>query len=125
MKLTPVLLLQNVEAGLPFWVDRMGWRKTAEVPGEDGGTAFAILENEGAELMLQTFASAAKDAPQFVAGSGHHQTSLFIEVADWADTLRRLEGYEIAMPQRTTFYGMREVGVFAPGGHVVVFAARV
>jgi len=26
--------------------------------------------------------------------------------------------------ERTTFYGMREIGVYEPGGHVVVFAAR-
>ena len=124
MKLTPVLLVEEVETSLPFWVERMGWQKTVEVPGESGA-AFAILEHDGAELMLQTFASVTKDAPQFVSGPGHHQASLFIEVTDWADTLHRLEGYEIAMPERTTFYGMRETGVFAPGGHVVVFAARV
>jgi hypothetical protein len=28
------------------------------------------------------------------------------------------------MGERTTFYGMREIGVFEPGGHTVVFAAR-
>jgi hypothetical protein len=29
------------------------------------------------------------------------------------------------MPERVTFYQMREVGVFEPGGHTVVFAVRV
>jgi len=121
MKLTAVLLVESVEDSLAFWVERMGWQKTIEVPDGDG-LSFAILVNEGSELMLQTFASAAKDAPQFVAGPGRHRTSLFIEVGDWEETLRRLNGYEIAMPEKKTFYGMREVGVFAPGGHVVVFA---
>jgi len=123
MKVTPVLLVEEIEKSLPFWVDRMGWLKTVEVPdGEKLG--FAILVNVTAELMLQTFASAAKDEPQFVNGPGRHQSSLFIEVTDWPDTLERLEGYEIAMPERVTFYGMREVGVFEPNGHVVIFASQ-
>ena len=49
---------------------------------------------------------------------------LFIEVEDFADILKRLEGYPIALSDRTTFYGMREIGVREPSGHVVVFAAR-
>jgi len=49
---------------------------------------------------------------------------IFVEVDDFADVLRRLEGYPITMGERTTFYGMREIGVHEPGGHIVVFAAR-
>jgi len=121
MKLTPVLLVESVEESLAFWVERMGWQKTVDVPDGDV-IGFAILTNEDSELMLQTFASAAKDGPQFVAGSGRHRSSLFIEVGDWANTIERLEGFEVAMPERTTFYGMREIGVFQPGGPVVIFA---
>ncbi len=121
MKLTPVLLVESVEESLPFWVERMGWQKTVDVPDGDV-MGFAILTNEGSELMLRTFASAAKDGPQFVAGPGRHRSSLFIEVEDWANTIERLEGFEVAMPERTTFYGMREIGVFQPGGPVVIFA---
>jgi hypothetical protein len=29
------------------------------------------------------------------------------------------------MEERTTFYGMREIGVFDPAGHIVIFAKRV
>jgi len=28
------------------------------------------------------------------------------------------------MPERMTFYGMREIGVREPGGHIAIFAAR-
>jgi uncharacterized glyoxalase superfamily protein PhnB len=34
------------------------------------------------------------------------------------------KGYPIALPERTTFYGMREIGVIDPAGHTVIFAAR-
>ena len=121
MKITAVLIVEEVERSLTFWVDRMGFEKKVEVP--DGySVAFAIVENEGAELMLQSLASVRKDEPKF-AIPGH--ASLFIEVEDLNEVKKRLEGYPLAMEERTTFYGMKEVGVFEPGGHTVIFAAKI
>ena len=124
MKLTPVLVVEKIETSLPFWVDRMGFEKTVDVPG-DHGIAFAILVRDGAELMLQTAASVAADVAAFAPAGAPRVASLFIEVGDFADTLQRLEGYPLAMAERTTFYGMREVGLFEPSGNIIVFAASV
>jgi uncharacterized glyoxalase superfamily protein PhnB len=123
MKITPVLLVEQIETSLPFWVERMGFEKTVEVP-EGDRLGFVILARAGAELMLQTIESVRKDAPQFVPKAGTSVSALFIEVDDFADTLHRLAGYAIALPERTTFYGMREIGVVEPGGHTIIFAAR-
>lgn len=123
MKLTPVLVVDEIEKSLPFWVDRMGFTKTAEVP--DGNRlGFVILVRDGAEVMLQTVESVRKDEPKFLPKPGS-TSALFVEVEDFEDARKRLEGYAVAMAERTTFYGMREIGVFEPSGHVVVFAARV
>jgi catechol 2,3-dioxygenase-like lactoylglutathione lyase family enzyme len=122
MKITAVLIVNEIEKSLPFWVDRMGFQKTVEVP-EGERLGFVILAHEGAELMLQTAESVRKDAPQFVPPEGS-RAALFVEVADFGDVRQRLEGYPIALPERVTFYGMREIGVLEPGGHIVVFAAR-
>jgi hypothetical protein len=124
MKITPVLVVEEIESCLPFWVDRMGFQNVAQVP-EGDGIGFAILEWNGAELMLQSVASVRKDEPAFAPAGASRVASLFIEVEDFADTVARLEGYPIAMPDRTTFYGMREIGVFEPGGNIVIFAIRV
>jgi ribose 5-phosphate isomerase A len=124
MKITAALMPEAIETCLPFWVDRMGFAKTVEVP-EGDRLGFVILERDGAELMLQTAESVRKDEPAFAPDGPPRGTGLFIEVKDFADTLRRLSGYPIALPERTTFYGMREIGVFTPGGHVVVFAAPI
>ena len=124
MKITAVLMVESVEKSLPFWIDRMGFEKTVEVPGDDHRLAFAILARGGAEVMLQTVESVRKDEPKFAPSGTSNAASLFIEVDDFADTLKRLEGYKIDMPERTTFYGMREIGVFEPGGHIVVWASR-
>jgi uncharacterized glyoxalase superfamily protein PhnB len=120
MKITAVLLVENVERSLEFWIGRMGFEKTVEVP-EGDLIGFAILVKGGAELMLQSVASAKKDEPKFAAAT---RAALFIEVDDFADTKKRLEGYPIEMPERVTFYGFREIGVFEPGGHVAIFAAK-
>ena len=101
----------------------MGFTKTVDVP-EGNGIGFAILVRDGAELMLQTIESVRKDAPQFAPHGQDCNTGLFIEVDDFADALKRLEGYPIALAERTTFYGMREIGVREPNGHIVIFAAR-
>ena len=101
----------------------MGFAKTVEVP-EGDAIGFAILVRDGAELMLQTIESVRNDAPQFVPETKSTDVGLFIEVDDFADALKRLEGYPIALAERTTFYGMREVGVRDPSGHTVIFASR-
>ena len=123
MKITAVLMVESIEKSLPFWAERMGFTKTVEVP-EGDGIGFAILVRDGAELMLQSVESVRKDAPQFAPQGRECNTGIFIEVDDFADTLKRLEGYPIALAERTTFYGMREIGVREPSGHIVIFAAR-
>ena len=122
MKITAVLMVESIEKSLPFWVDRMGFTKTVDVP-EGDGLGFAILVRDGAEIMLQTVESVRKDAPQFVPQGGAFNVGLFVEVDDFAAIRKRLEGYPIALEERTTFYGMQEIGVRDPGGHIVVFAA--
>jgi len=115
---------------MTFWVDRMGFEKTIEVP-EGDRLGFVILVRDGAELMMQTVTSVQKDEPKFAPqGKGNtvglfSTVGLFIEVDDFEDVKKRLEGYPITMPERQTFYGMREIGVIEPGGNTVVFAARI
>jgi len=122
MKITAVLVVERIEDSLPFWVDRMGFTKTVEVP-EGDRLGFVILARYEAELMLQTIESVRKDVPA-LAPESPNRASLFIEVENFEDTLERLRGYPIAMPERTTFYGTREVGVFEPSGNPVIFAVH-
>jgi uncharacterized glyoxalase superfamily protein PhnB len=124
MKITPVLVVQEIEPCLPFWVERMGFQNVAEVPDGDR-IGFVMLVRDGVEVMLQSVASVRKDEPAFAPDGPSRVASLFIEVDNFAETLARLEGYPIAMPDRTTFYGMREIGVFDPAGNVVIFAIKV
>ena len=123
MKITPVLVLDQVESSLPFWVDRMGFANVAEMP-EGDKIGFVMLVKDGVELMLQSVASVRKEVAAFAPAGASRVATLYVEVDDFADTLKRLAGYPIAMAERTTFYGMKEVGVFDPGGNIVMFAVK-
>ena len=52
-RITPVLFVPEVEPCVKFWVERMGFQKTAEVPDGDK-LAFAMLQKGSVELMYQT-----------------------------------------------------------------------
>src|ERR1700674_5291444 len=59
-KLTPILFVEDVEPCVKFWVERLGFQKTMDVP--DGNKlAFAMLQKGNVELMYQSYASADKD----------------------------------------------------------------
>ena len=123
MKITAVLQVEAIEPSLAFWIDRLGFEKHLEVP--DGNRyQFVGLQKNGTELLFQTVASAFKDEPRFAPSPNvKNIASLFIEVDDFEQTRKQLEGYPITMAERVTFYGMREIGVIEPGGHIVIFAA--
>lgn len=118
-KLTPVLFVERIEPCLPFWVERLGFQKTVEVP-EGDALGFVILVRDSIEVMLQTRASVAKDIPALAAEPS--RSFLYVEVADFADIKQRLAGADIAIPERKTFYGATEMGVRDPAGNVITFA---
>jgi uncharacterized glyoxalase superfamily protein PhnB len=120
LRLTPVLVVDQIEPVLPFWLERLGFAKTVEVPHGDG-LGFVILERDGIQVMYQTRASVGDDVPPLrdVPGSG---TFLFIEVDDLDAVERALGGITPVIPRRTTFYGADELIVREPGGNVVTFA---
>jgi hypothetical protein len=123
-KLTPVLVVEEIEPCLPFWIDRLGFQKTVEVP-EGSKLGFVILQKDGVEVMYQTRESVEKDIPALLPERTGHPIGLFIEVGDVAAVERALEGAEIILSRRRTFYGMDEVGAREPGGNAVIFAQPV
>lgn len=123
-KLTPVLVVDEIESCLAFWVQRLGFEKTTEVP-EGSRLGFVILQKDGVEVMYQSRESVEKDIPALLPDRGGHPIALFIEVGDVGAIERALEGFEMFLPRRKTFYGMDEVGFNEPGGNAVIFAQPV
>ncbi|MBX6364947.1 MAG: VOC family protein [Gemmatimonadetes bacterium] len=119
-KLTPVLYVEAIEPALPFWIDRLGFEKTAAVPqGERLG--FVILQKGGVEIMYQTRESVAEDVPALV-DTPMGGSCLFVQVDDLDAVARALEGITPVVPRRKTFYGADELIVREPCGNVVTFA---
>lgn len=123
LKLTPVLFVEAIEPCLSFWVDRLGFEKTVEVP-EGSRLGFVILVKENAEVMLQTYESGEKDIPALAEDFRKSTNFLFVEVSNLDEIAQKLDPASIVMPLRTTFYGMREIAAREPGGHVVCFAQK-
>ena len=131
-KLTPVLLVDLLDDALEFWCGCLGFKKTLEVPADPDAApglgnppGFVILQRGGVELMLQSRASVRRDVPALAAGAfSCTGLVLFIEVSDFDAVREAVRGCEIAIEERVTFYGMREIGVRAPDGPVVILACR-
>jgi len=120
-KLTPVLFVEKIESVLPFWTQHLGFIKTVEVPAGDK-LAFVILQQGTAEVMYQSFASVDKDLPAIAADIRKGPTFLYLEVDDLEAVKAATAGMDVCMPERTTFYGSREIGVKDPAGHFITFA---
>jgi uncharacterized glyoxalase superfamily protein PhnB len=122
-KITPVLMVEEVEPCVQFWVERLGFDKVTEVPDGDK-TGFAILQKGAVELMYQSYASMEKDlhGKDIAQDVRRGPTYLYAEVENLDRIIAAIEGAPVVVPVRDTFYGAREIGVKDPAGHIVVFA---
>src|SRR5215470_16598512 len=120
-KVTPVLFVEKIEPVLPFWTERLGFKKTVEAP-EGDRLGFVILQQGTTEVMYQTYASVEKDFPKILPEARKGPTFLYIEVDDLNALKPALKSADVYMPERTTFYGTREIGVKDPAGHFLTFA---
>jgi uncharacterized glyoxalase superfamily protein PhnB len=121
-KATPILHVERVEPGVKFWTERLGFKKTIEVP-EGDHLGFVALEGYGLELMYQTYSGmkAAGDNP-LSAAANQGPSFLFMEVPDIHAIIAAMKGADIVVPLHETFYGSQEIAVKEPGGHFVIFA---
>jgi uncharacterized glyoxalase superfamily protein PhnB len=122
LRLTPVLVVDSVEPGIQFWVDRLGFKVENPVRGSDGKLIFASVERDGVEIMYQTRASVLAEAPDTSADLAGHSVTLFIKVADLDAVEQAVAGAPVVKPRHQTFYGSTEIYVREPGGNTVGFA---
>jgi len=120
-KITPVLFVSAIEPVLPFWIEKLGFTKIIEVP-EGDKLGFVAFQSGTVEIMYQTYASADRDLPSVSTDIRKGPTFLYIEVENLDSIKAAVKGAEIYLPERTTFYGAREIGVKDPAGHFITFA---
>ena len=123
-RLTPNLIVSDVEASLRFYED-LGFDRSMTVP-EHSPFAFASVTNGPVKIFFTARSTATKEEPQMsdlALGGGN---IMFIEV-DGVDTLHeRIAPFvKVVMSLRTQWFGMREFAVQDPDGYVITFAERV
>ncbi|MCU1307556.1 MAG: hypothetical protein JWN45_2251 [Acidobacteriaceae bacterium] len=122
-KITALLFAEEIEPSVNFWVERLGFTQAIEVP--DGNKlAFAALQKDTVELMYQSFKSADDDLGSTVQSVRRGPTFLYVDVENLDELISAMDGVEVTMPVRTTFYGSKEIGVKEPAGHLVIFAQQ-
>jgi uncharacterized glyoxalase superfamily protein PhnB len=121
-QLTPVIIADAVEPGIAFWIDRLGFTVSNQVPGPDGKLIFASVEKDGIEVMYQTRASAVADQPGMARELNGHSIALFITVTDLDQVEKAVAGAPVVKARHETFYGSTEIYVREPAGNTVGFA---
>ena len=124
-KLTPNLLVANVERSLAFYVDTLGFARGMTVP-DASPFVFASVTSGDVEVFFNDAATAVKEYPAFAGKPLGATGTMYIDV-EGVDALHdRLEPIvTIAMPLVTQFYGVREFAILDPDGYVITFAQRV
>jgi uncharacterized glyoxalase superfamily protein PhnB len=124
-KLTPNLLVADVERSLGFYEHTLGFSRGMTVP-DVAPFAFGSVTSGPVEIFFNEAGAAAKEYPAFGGKPIGATGTLFIEV-DEVDALHdRLKPIvKIVMPIVTQFYGMREFALEDPDGYIITLAERV
>ncbi len=123
-KLTPNLLVANVERSLAFYVETLGFQRGMTVP-DASPFVFASVTGGPVEIFFNDAAGAVQEYPGFAGKPIGATGTMFIEVAGVDALHDRLKPLvKIVMPIETKFYGMREFAIEDPDGYVITFAER-
>jgi lactoylglutathione lyase len=124
-KLTPNLIVRNVEASLKFYYEILGLEKAITVPDESP-YVFASVSNGAVEIFFNDQKMVAAECPKLAANGGGSLT-LYMEVDSLQDVLDRVQkaGAKISMPVTDQFYGMREFGFEDPDGFTITIAQKM
>lgn len=124
-KLTPNLLVANVERSLAFYIDTLGFTRGMTVP-DASPFVFASVTSGEVEIFFNDAATAVEEYPAFAGKPIGATGTMFIEL-EGVDALhdRIKSRATIVMPIENKFYGMREFAIEDPDGYVIVFAQQL
>ncbi|MGA2414357.1 MAG: VOC family protein [Candidatus Sulfotelmatobacter sp.] len=125
-KLTPNLVVRDVEASLNFYRTILGFQLGFTVPDQPP-YVFGSVTSGGVEIFFNDQKAVLQDYPALGAKPIGGSLTLFIEVEGIEEVLAAVQkgGAKITMPLKDQFYGMREFAFEAPEGWVVTIAQRM
>jgi lactoylglutathione lyase len=121
-KLTPNLVVRNVEASLRFYSEILGLEKAMTVPDESP-YIFAAVSNGAVEIFFNDQKTVAAEYPKLAASIGGSLT-LYMEVDSLQSVFDRVQkaGAKISMPITDQFYGMKEFAFEDSDGYTITIA---
>jgi catechol 2,3-dioxygenase-like lactoylglutathione lyase family enzyme len=123
-KLTPNLIVSNVERSVAFYRDVLGFSVAATVP-EASPYVFAIVQSGPVEIFLNAPEPAVAEYPALKDRPIGGTLTLFIEVMDIARAHTSLkDSVRIVMPLEHKWYGVTEFAFEDPDGYLITFAER-
>ena len=127
-KLTPNLLVADVERSLDFYTKVLGFARGSTVP-EQSPFVFGSVVSGPVEIFFNERETAAKEYPGIAGKPIGITGTMFIELEGTGiiehlhDRLKRT--VPIVMDLVTQWYGVKEFAIADPDGYVITFAERV
>jgi catechol 2,3-dioxygenase-like lactoylglutathione lyase family enzyme len=123
-KLTPNLIVSNVERSIAFYRDVLGFQVEATVP-DAAPYVFASVQSGAVEIFLNAPEPAIGEYPVFKDRPIGGTLTLFIEVANIEPVYESLRPrVDVIMPIEKKWYGVTEFAFRDPDGYVITFAER-
>ena len=121
-KLTPNLMVEDVNQTIDFYTSILGFEVLATVP-ETGKLNWAMLKRGDVEIQLQLRASLTEELPIFKDKAIGGALTLYIGVEGIEELHERLKDkVAIVQDMHTTFYGTKEFAIQDPNGFVLSFS---
>jgi lactoylglutathione lyase len=123
-RLTPNLIVRNVEASLKFYREMLGLETAITVP-DHSPYIFASVSNGPVEIFFNDQTTIAAEYPKLAATIGGSLT-LYMEVDSLQAVLDRVQkkGAKISMPVTDQFYGMKEFAFEDQDGYTITIAQK-
>jgi uncharacterized glyoxalase superfamily protein PhnB len=123
-KLTPNLVVVNVERSLAFYTDVLGFAKEFTVP-DASPLVFASVTSGPVQIYLNAPEPAVAEYPAFKDRPIGGTLTLFFDVKDVRAAYESLEDrVQVVMPLEKKWYGVTEFAFTDPDGYVITFAER-
>jgi lactoylglutathione lyase len=123
-KLTPNIMVEDVNATLQFYREVLGFEVITTVP-ESGTFDWAMIQRDSVPLMFQSRSSLTGEIPFFTDRPIGASLTLYIDVADihaLYDSVK--EHVTITQDMHSTFYGAQEFAIQDLNGYILAFAQQ-
>ncbi|HET9698344.1 MAG TPA: VOC family protein [Terriglobales bacterium] len=126
LRLTPNLVVRDVERSVRFYCDVLGFEVDKHVPDQQP-FVFASIRGGGIEIFLNEQKTVVGEYPAFkdVPLGGTFTLYLAMQGVDELHQEIQKQRIPIVMPIETKFYGVREFAIADPDGYLLTLAERV